>query len=155
MSVNGKQVFLFISLLYTIWYFWKVVHRPKLFYSSNSLTTSIIRQCKSLRKRYCPLFLFHSSYLQLFVSIFIGKIYPKLFKPHYNREMFELSDGQKVALDWTFPKYFNRNNIYKPIVIGLYGIAGNNTSLNIMRYCKLICHQLGFASVVLGRRGHE
>eukprot|EP01083_Nonionella_stella_P081135 223353_1 len=155
MSVNGKHVFLILNILYLIWYFWKVVHRPKLYHSSNALTNSIVQQCKSLRRRYFPLYLFHSGYPQLLISGFIGALYPKCFKPDYTREMYTLHDGQNIALDWIFPPQFNQNNTHKPIVVALYGISGNNKSLNVMRYCRLVCDRLQFASVVLGRRGHE
>ena len=93
----------------------------------------------------------------MFIHVFISKIYPKCFKPDYERELFTLQDGQQIALDWQYPKRFNPNNRNhtRPIALGLYGITGNNESLNIMRYCKLLTQRLGFPSVVIGRRGHE
>eukprot|EP01083_Nonionella_stella_P282999 963172_1 len=146
-----------LFVFYMAYYWFKVVHRPRVYFHANALNEKVIQKCKSIGRNYWPLFLFHNQYCQLFIGIILGKLYPILFKPNYHREMFTLQDGQNIALDWIYPQTPNpqviKHNI--PICIALYGVAGDNKSFNIYRYCSLIASKLNFYCVVLGRRGHE
>eukprot|EP01083_Nonionella_stella_P073284 198052_1 len=146
-----------LFVFYMAYYWFKVVHRPRVYFHANALNQKVIQKCKSIGRNYWPLFLFHNQYCQLFIGIILGKLYPILFKPNYHREMFTLQDGQNIALDWIYPQTPNpqviKHNI--PICIALYGVAGDNKSFNIYRYCSLIASKLNFYCVVLGRRGHE
>eukprot|EP01084_Bolivina_argentea_P193926 332688_1 len=155
MVSSTRRYFFFLFSVYTVYYLFIVVHRPRIYFDANEVNKKIIKKCKSMHRYYWPLFLFHNAYFQLIIGFIIGKIYPIIFKPKYKREIFTLSDGQKIGLDWIYPKNMNSIKDNMPICVALYGVAGDNRSFTIYKYCSYITSKLNYYSVVLGRRGHE
>ena len=85
---------------------------------------------------------------QMLVSKFVCDA-GKKFRPWW-REIFTLSDGVNIALDWKFTAGMHSN---APIVMLSHGLGGDSSSHYIKAFSE-ICVERGWRAVCYNRRGH-
>ena len=84
------------------------------------------------------------------IQVFLTFLVPQA-KITYTRELFILSDGGQLALDWAQDQEEHGLNEESPIVIVLHGLTGCSESM------KSICAEAlehGYRPVVFNKRGH-
>ncbi|KAF3784710.1 Phospholipase [Nymphaea thermarum] len=128
-----------------------------LIYNPNSdICAALIAKCPILRGRYLPTPWLPSPHLQTAFLQFLGR--PPVFQ--YRRQIFHVSDGGTIALDWlssnasrnhALNKAFAENDL-TPIVVVVPGLTSDSAS----SYIRHIVYQLskqGWDVVVSNHRG--
>ncbi|XP_062553370.1 phospholipase ABHD3-like [Armigeres subalbatus] len=143
-------LFLLVALLvcgYFLYYETKVIKRPLLAASSGPFRRYLCKHVPIVRSLYYPTWWCIEGRAQTLVA----RIVRAFLAPHvrYQREIFVLSDGGKVALDW-----FNRNRSHKraPLVVILPGLLGDSNAEYVKYLVKSII-SMGAQGVVLNNRG--
>jgi len=121
-----------VSSAISIWAYGRSVCKSKLYFQqSNEETNTIVEKCNSLHSKFWPLPLSTGPYLQTIIPSFIRK---DLEIP-YSRELFTLSDGGTVALDWWIKeeKEENDQNVQEIIVLVCPGLTGTSKTKYIIQ----------------------
>jgi len=109
---------------FVVQYMLRAVEVPKVLVKSGSITESIVRVCEHLHEKYYPPLFFYSGHSQTILSA----VFRPKSKVDYQRELFSLSDGGTVALDWAFPPSDGAETTTdSPILVLLHGITGGSS----------------------------
>ncbi len=139
-------IFLPLFILFIAYYFITAVKKPSLIYQETPLNQTIIKNTKSLTKRYFPTPWLFNTHLQLIVLGFIKGFAKPL---NYDRQdVLTMDDGGQVSVDWLgldLPED-------TPTLLVLHTISGNPQSMR--GFVRYIRESLGWRVALCVRRGH-
>jgi len=134
---------LFLAAAY---YFITAVKKPSLIYQETPLNQAIIKNTKSLTKRYFPTPWLFNTHLQLIVLGFIKGFAKSL---EYDRQdVLTMDDGGQVSVDWLGLDLPEET----PTLLVLHTISGNPQSMR--GFVRYIRENLGWRVALCVRRGH-
>ena len=137
---------LFLVTLATAYYFITAVKKPSLTYQETPLNQAIIKNTKSLTKRYFPTPWLFNTHLQLIVLGFIKGFAKPL---DYDRQdVLTMDDGGQVSVDWLGLDLPENT----PTLLVLHTISGNPQSMR--GFVRYIRENLGWRVALCVRRGH-
>ncbi|OQR91097.1 serine protease family S33 [Achlya hypogyna] len=130
-------------------HYWCTARVPALTYQGNDIMLQIVRDCSLLRAPYHPTWYLFNGHLQT------AMVAVEDAEPHvsYRRELFELSDGGVLSLDWVQTSSVTTNNEHnKPTILILHGLAGGSHEKYVRAgVVELVNH--GWRVVVMNARG--
>lgn len=131
----------------------KASQYPSILYHSDSRVASIVEKVQEELFSYSNNWLLGlldpNGELQTAYMLFSRKVLMNK-KPEYDREIFNLVDGGCVGLDWIRDE--GRDDISKPLVILMHGLAGHTRSQHLVGCAKTLKEQ-GFYVVSFVARG--
>ncbi|OQS04249.1 DEAD/DEAH box RNA helicase [Thraustotheca clavata] len=121
---------------------------PALTYQYNHVMDHIVRGCSLLRLPYHPTWYLFNGHLQT------ALVAVEEDEPHvpYRRELFELSDGGVLSLDWVQLPSVSSDDYDKPTIMILHGLAGGSHE-KYVRHTVVELLQSGWQVVVMNARG--
>ncbi|XP_025414841.1 protein ABHD1-like [Sipha flava] len=131
------------------YYFLYVVKVPKIHCKEGSFKNFIRQNVPVATTKYWPtMWCFEARFQSVLASLIRSFVVPKA---PYNREIFQLTDGGEVALDWLEPtKHFNDMNDIT--ILFLPGLTGDS-KCEYVRATSLTVQKSGFRVVVFNYRG--
>ena len=127
----------------------------KLYYNkSSALMRGLMKNSKIKGMTYVPHTLALNGHMQAVLSMICEIYLSFFFSVKYEREMFCLSDGGTIALDWVIDHEGGapRKNSHRPILCCFSGLSGGNKNVYLYSMIKSAT-QAGFKCVVVNFRG--
>jgi len=135
-----------LLLLATAYYFYTAVKKPSLIYQDTPLNQAIVKNTKSLTKRYFPTPWLFNTHLQLIVLGFIKGFAKPL--DYERQDVLTMDDGGQVSVDWLGLDLPENT----PTLLVLHTISGNPQSMR--GFVRYIRENLGWRVALCVRRGH-
>lgn len=97
-----------------------------------------IKRTKVTEMEYTPYTLTLNGHLQAIMSVICELVLKVRYPIKYKREMFKLSDGGTIALDWVvdYEGDFPKEKSQRPILCCFAGISGGNDNLYLYSMIK-------------------
>ena len=113
-----------------------------------------VRETNINEMYYTPYMLTLNGHLQAIFYLICEIIFKVYFPIKYEREIFRLSDGGQIALDWVIDHEggFPRKNSQRPILCLVSGLSGGNDNMYLYSMMKQAT-TCGFKCVVINFRG--
>ncbi|XP_054730034.1 phospholipase ABHD3-like [Anastrepha obliqua] len=145
-NISSWHVLSFGLLAYCAYYFMSVVKLPTIACADGPLKNFLQQEIPTLNKKYWPTFWCLDGRAQtILASVLRSKAIPEIA---YKREMFTLTDGGEVALDWMD----DNCNSNSPCIIILPGLIGNSQD-DYVRCLTVAANNSGIRVVVFNNRG--
>lgn len=145
------SLFVTVGGMYTLYYFTKVVKRPRLVCGDKRLLQLIESHCPIAREYFWPTWWCFQSHAQTVLRTVLQSC------PHviYRSEVLRLSDGGQVKLDWAVGQSADIHNPTSacPTVIILPGLTGSSDEAYVKHLVDTVTG-LGYRCVVFNNRGN-
>ncbi|XP_067030371.1 phospholipase ABHD3-like [Acropora muricata] len=139
-----------LSTIYFLYYFFHVVHKPRLIVKEGRFRKFLLQSCPMLSEYYWPTFWCFAAHAQTLIRALIRS------RPSvpFRRETLQTPDGGIVCLDWFDNK---SSTVYKdpatrPTVLILPGLTGGSET-SYCRHLVLLSEELGIRTIVANHRG--
>lgn len=131
-------------------------NKMDLFYKPNSPMAKIVEDSTLAQQVYTPYIFAWCTLFQVLILAVYSHYHEQWFQAEWHREVFALSDGQKIGIDWfeeEVPEGEKMRNEKRPLLVCLSGLRGD---AHHFAYMKEVCwraRQKGYQVVFVMYRG--
>lgn len=136
-----------IAVAVSVWWaFFSKVRASLRFNPSSVIISAVLQKCKTLSSAWRPIPWLPGGNAQ---TLAVAKLRPRP-RVTFERELFALSDGGQVGLDWLQPAVADDA---APVLVALHGINGSSGENYLRHFLLHARHELGCRCVVMVARG--